>query len=483
MNMVSPTLRADDRAAGELPIAVIGGGPVGLAAAAHLIERNIPVRVYEAGETVGSSVRDWGHVRTFSPWRYNLDAAARKLLDASQWQEPPLDAAPSGGEIYEHYLKPLAATPEMAAVVETGARVKAVSRQGMDKVTSRGRGERPFQLAIDTGNGSTRRDLARAVIDASGTWIHQNPLGGNGLPADGEAEHADRIAYGIPDVLGRDRALYAGRKVLVVGAGHSAANALLDLARLAVLEPAMEILWAVRGTNLARVFSGGDADQLPGRGELGADVKALVDAERVTLVTGFSATAVRNAQGKLMVEGNTAGGQKRLGPFDRIVVATGQRPDLSLTRELRLELDPWLESTRALGPLIDPNEHSCGSVPPHGHRALSHPEPGFYTVGIKSYGRAPTFLLLTGYEQVRSVVAAIAGDTEAADRVHLFLPETGVCSTPVGSDGCCGGPVADDIAACCLADAAAKTAGEDGCGCASASTAPATEKGCCGAVA
>ena len=124
---------------------------------------------------------------------------------------------------------------------------------------------------------------------------------------------------------------------------------------------------------------------------------------------------------------------RTLGPVDRIIVATGQRPDLSLTRELRLDLDPWIESAKALGPMIDPNLHSCGSVPPHGHRELSHPEPGFYTVGVKSYGRAPTFLMVTGYEQVRSVSAAIAGDMEAADDVRLVLPETGVCSTQVNA--------------------------------------------------
>ena len=98
-----------------------------------------------------------------------------------------------------------------------------------------------------------------------------------------------------------------------------------------------------------------------------------------------------------------------------------------MTRELRLELDPWLESVKALGPLIDPNLHSCGSVSPHGYRELGHPEPGFYTIGVKSYGRAPTFLLLTGYEQARSVAAAIAGDLAAAEDVQLVLPETGVC--------------------------------------------------------
>jgi hypothetical protein len=236
-----------------------------------------------------------------------------------------------------------------------------------------------------------------------------------------------------------------------------------------------------------RVYGGGSADQLPARGELGSNLKALVARGFITLVPGFSATAVRKVGDQVMVVSETGAGLRELGPFDRIVVATGQRPDLTLTRELRLDLDPWLESTKALGPLIDPNLHSCGSVPPHGHRELAHPEPGFYTVGIKSYGRAPTFLMLTGYEQVRSVVAAIAGDMQAADDVRLVLPETGVCSTNLHPDGaaassgccgssapakaaassaCCGGPAPVEMDACCHADAVAKATAGQGCGCA-----------------
>jgi len=461
----------------ELPVAVIGGGPVGLAAAAHLIDRQIPVKLYEAGGTVGASVRDWGHVRTFSPWRYNIDSAARKLLEASQWREPDLEVMPSGAEIYEHYLRPLAATPEMAAIIETSARVSAVTRHGMDKVTSRGRDTQPFALSVTTPSGHHRRDLARAVLDASGTWTNPNPLGGNGLPVEGESKYAQHIAYGIPDVLGRERRAYAGRRVLVVGAGHSAANALLDLARLAKEEPGTEVSWAVRG-KLERVYGGGDADQLPARAELGATVKAIVGSGVVRLIQGFSTTAVYDGTGDLRLAGDTPAGLADVGPFDRIIVATGQRPDLSLTRELRLELDPWLESVRALGPLIDPNEHSCGSVPPHGHRELSHPEPGFYTVGIKSYGRAPTFLLLTGYEQVRSVAAAIAGDMVAADAVKLVLPETGVCNVPEDI-GCCGGPAPDDAGACCADDAEAKAAGEPGCGCTIGAPSSVEQASCC----
>ena len=456
----------------SLPVAVIGGGPVGLAAAAHLLSRGLPVKVYEAGPAVGSNLRDWGHVRVFTPWRYCVDQASTALLRRRGWRMPDADGYPTGAELVSAYLEPLAATPELAAVIETGARVAAISRQGVDKVVSHGRGGRPFVLAVSLREGS-RRDLARAIIDASGTWTTPNPLGASGLPAVGEAEFRGRIAYGIPNILERNRDVYGGRRTLVVGSGHSAANALLELARLAEIDPQTSFLWATRSADLARIYSGGDADQLPARGELGADVRALVESGRVALVNGFAIVALREEGEAIIVVGETAEGQRRLGPVDRIIAATGQRPDLSLTRELRLDLDPWLESVKALGPLIDPNLHSCGSVPPHGHRELAHPEPGFYTVGVKSYGRAPTFLLLTGYEQVRSVAAALAGDLAAADDVRLVLPETGVCSTrPAAAEkedaGCCGGPAVDRSDACCVADAVAKDVGKAGCGCGAA---------------
>jgi thioredoxin reductase len=409
------------------PVAVIGAGPVGLAAAAHLIARNIPVKVYEAGDTVAANVRDWAHVRLFSPWSLSADHAAKALLKQHGWQEPHNDTMPTGGDLYDAYLRPLADTPEMRAVIETKATVKAISRQGIGKVVTRGREDRPFSLLVQ--NGVLRVDQARAIIDASGTWQNQNPMGASGFPAIGEAAAADFIAYGIPDVLGADRTVYAGKRVLVVGGGHSAANVLLDLGRLAETNSLMELTWALRGENLARVFGGGVADRLPARGKLGSDLKALSDNNRLRLVTGFAADRVSIANGAVTVAGWTGTQAVTLGPFDRIVVATGQRPDLDMTRELRLDLDPWLESPKTLGPAIDPNLHSCGSVPPHGYRELSHPEPGYFAVGVKSYGRAPTFLMATGYEQVRSVTAYIAGDLAAANAVQLVLPETGVCST------------------------------------------------------
>lgn len=451
----------------ELPIAVIGAGPMGLASAAHLIAHGLPVKLYEAGAQVGANIRQWGHVRVFTPWRYCVDDTTSHLLKRHGWKMPDADIFPTGAEIVDGFVEPLAAVPELASKIETRARVVSISRWGADKVVSKERAERPFMLVVETERG-LRRDKARAVIDASGTWATPNPLGAGGVAAEGESEHASQIAYGIPDILGRDRPSYENRTTLIVGSGHSAANSLLDLVRLRKEAPDTGFVWATRSSDLIRIYGGGDADQLPARGELGANVRELVESGEVDLITGFGIHSVHGLSGQLIVKGYSADGIRKIGPVDRIIAATGQRPDLSLTRELRLDLDPWLESARTLGPLIDPNEHSCGTVPPHGYRELSHPEPGFFTVGIKSYGRAPTFLLLTGYEQVRSVVAAIAGDNKAADNVELVLPETGVCSGPssdLDSRGCCGGPAPAGVDACCVLDAKAKDAGKTGCGC------------------
>jgi thioredoxin reductase len=464
----------------ELPVAVIGAGPVGLAAAAHLVTRGVPVKVYEAGESVAAHVRSWGHVRLFSPWGYTTDSASTAILRDHGWQEPPRDVLPTGGDLYAAYLQPLAQTPELEAVIETGARVRAVSRAGIDKVVSRNRADHPFGLAIE-GAGGLRIDLARAVIDASGTWTSPNPLGASGMPAPGEAEHADRIAYGIPDVLGGERPHYLGRRVLVIGGGHSAANALLDLARLAEADARGHLVWALRATNFTRIF-GSANDKLPARGKLGHDLKQLVESGRLRVVTGFHAGSVEACDGGLLVTGSST----TIGPVDRVIVATGLRPDLAMTRELRLDLDPWLESPRALGPMIDPNLHSCGTVPPHGYKALAHPEPGYFAVGIKSYGRAPTFLMATGYEQVRSVAAHLAGDEAAANDVRLVLPETGVCTTDIPgleleTKSCCGGPPPAASDACCMDDANAKAAGQSGCGCGTEQRAEPAKAECCAA--
>lgn len=422
-------------ASAGLPVVVIGGGPVGLAAAANLLERGLEPLVLEAGDRVGSAISEWGHVPLFSPWAYTVDAASRRLLNRTAWREPDPKALPTGRDLVEEYLVPLAATAELAGRIRTGTRVVAVTRQGVDKTRTLGRDGRPYLVRVLTAEGVS--DIAAAaVIDASGTWGRPNPLGAAGLPAAGEAAAAPWLAGPLPDVLGRDRARFAGRRVLVVGMGHSAANTLLALVRLQRQEPETRIGWVVRAASPTRLYGGGKADQLPARGALGGGVREAVQSGAVTLLTGTTITALRPAgDGSLRVEVTRADGGS--GPavdvvdVDVVVGAVGFRPDLDMLREVRLDLDPALEAPAGLAPLIDPNFHSCGTVPPHGAALLAHPDEGFYLVGMKSYGRAPTFLLATGYEQVRSIAAALAGDQEAADRVELALPETGACNAKV----------------------------------------------------
>ncbi len=411
---------------GEPPVVVIGAGPVGLAAAAHLHEQGLAFLVLEAGNTVGASVRQWGHVALFSPWRYNIDAAARRLLDAAGWGAPDDEGLPTGAQLVEEYLQPLAKLPAIAPHLRFDASVVAISRVGVDRVRTAGRADLPFVVRLADGTEFT----ASAIIDASGTWRSPNPLGVNGLPAHGEAEAAGLVEHALPDVHGTDRDAHAGRHTIVVGSGHSAANTLLDLARLAETTPGTRITWAVRGGSAQRAFGGEDADELPARGALGSGLRALVDTGKVTLVQGFGVHTVRRTGDGIEL----VAADGRTLTADRVVAATGFRPDHSMATELRLDLDPILGCTRTLADVIDPNEHSCGTVPPHGYKELGHPEPNYYAVGMKSYGRAPTFLMATGYEQVRSIAAALVGDFDAADDVQLNLPETGVCSSELGAE-------------------------------------------------
>jgi thioredoxin reductase len=418
------------------PVVVIGAGPVGLAAAAHLAERGLDFAVLESGPGVAAAIEEWRHVKLFSPWRYDLDSAARRLLEQTGWEEPDLGKLPTGGDLIESYLAPLAKTPQLNDRIRFNAEVVAVTRVGFDRIRTAGREQAPFLIRLADGS----EVLASAVIDAAGTWRRPNVLGGSGIPARGEAEVADGISGALPDVLGRDRERFAGRRTAVVGAGHSAATTLLDLGTLAKEVPGTEIVWVVRGTDQARTYGGGDADELPARGALGSRLQKLVQSGQVELVSSFRIESMARSTGGRV---ELAAGERRV-VADTVVSSTGFRPDHDMVGELRLDLDPILGSTRALAPLIDPNKHSCGTVPPHGVDELAHPEPGYYAVGAKSYGRAPTFLLATGYEQVRSVVAALAGDWEAARDVQLDLPETGVCSSNLAYGG-----TADEAGGCC----------------------------------
>ena len=421
----------------SLPVAVIGAGPVGLAAASHLTKRNIPFLLFEAGDSVASNILEWQHVKVFSPWRYNIDKAARELLELSGWNAPPDEVLPTGKEIYEVYLKPLSNLHSIKPFVHMQSKVLSVGRKNMDKMKSWGREEWPFVLQVHHKNEGVRFYEAQAIIDASGTWNNPNPIGSGGVFAVGEIEHRNRIVYGIPDVLGVFRSRYANKSVAVVGGGHSAINTILELNHLKDEFPETTINWILRKKNIRNVYGGQEKDALEARGVLGIKIEQLINDDRVNVFTPFQIQEIRQHEGQLALIGYQNDHLFALPGIDEIIGNTGSRPDFSFLREVRLSVDSSLESSTAIAELIDPNIHSCGTVRPHGEKELRHDDEGFYIVGSKSYGRAPTFLMATGYEQVRSVVAAIDGDLEAARKVELDLPETGVCSSDA-EVACCG---------------------------------------------
>ena len=421
----------------DQPLVIVGAGPVGLAAAAHAVERGLPVTVLEAGPTVGAAVLEWGHVRLFSPWSELVDDAAARLLEATGWVRPAGEAAPTGREWVEAYLRPLAeALLDRGAVLRVGSEVVGLARRGRDRLVAQAREEVPFAVHVRTADGGEEVLTAAAVVDASGTWGDPAPAGADGWPAPGE-RGAD-VAYRVPDLADLQvRERYAGRHVAVVGSGASAHQAVVELAALAEEASGTRVTWLLRRHDADGVFGGEEADELPGRGALGSRARAAASSAYVEVVTGFRTAALEQDGARTTLVAQDG----RRVVVDRVVAVTGFRPDHTWLAQVHLDLDGELSAPRDLAPEIHPAFHSCGTVSPHGAALLRQPEGGLYLVGMKSYGRAPSFLALTGYEQVRSVVAEVAGDHEAASRVDLVLPETGVCGVGAAYDGepsgCC----------------------------------------------
>jgi len=401
-------------------LAVIGAGPIGLEAAVRGLDAGFDVHVFERG-VVASHQIAWGHVRLFTPWRMNLGPAGRARLAAAGWTAPDPEAFSTGRELAEGYLEPLAKLPELAPRIHTHAQVVHVSRGGLLKKDSPGgtvlgRRDHPFRLLVRDAGGRENFLQAFAVIDASGVYGQPNWAGDGGIPARNEVYLAPQMSYHVDDVLDLRRERYAGRRTLVIGGGDSAATVVADLVQLAGETPGTSVAWATRKQAEALYPVSVDETTLPG-------LRALMDRARAITrggdpavthiggvrVDGFEFNSATHRYRVALTDGEAT----RVEEVDQVIALTGYGPDNALYRELQVH-----ECYASRGPMklaaALSGSTGCTTTPAFGADVLANPEPDFYILGHKSYGRTPHFLMETGYQQVAEVIAKLAADRPVA---------------------------------------------------------------------
>jgi cation diffusion facilitator CzcD-associated flavoprotein CzcO len=302
----------------NLPIAIIGGGPVGLAAASHLTKNKLPFILFEAGNTVGQNISSWSHVRVFSPWKYMVDKAAKELLEATNWTMPDEKGLPTGKELVDDYFKPLANLPEIQPHIHLESKVISIGRKGLDKMKTSGRDKKPFLIKVEE-QGEVNYYEAKAVIDATGTWNQPNPIGSGGIYAEGELEVASQIFYGIPNVKKEHLERYKNKNVLVVGSGHSAINALLDLADVQKEYPQTQLNWILRKDNMDKVYGGKQDDALEARGALGIRIEQLVHSGKLNVFTPFHILKLVKKSNGIQVIGDLNGEIETINQIEEII--------------------------------------------------------------------------------------------------------------------------------------------------------------------
>ncbi len=398
-------------------LAIIGAGPTGLEAAAAALDSGFDVHVFERGE-VGAHPMAWGHVRMFTPWRMNLGAAALSHLREAGWSPPDPESFPTGLEYAEQYLQPLARLPELKDRVHTHAQVVHVSRRGLVKGDAIARPERrelPFRLLVRDPGGRESFLHAFSLIDASGVYGQPSWAGSGGIPARGELYLAPQLSYHLDDVLDLRRERYAGKRTLVIGAGTSAATVVSDLIRLAEQSPGTRVVWATRKPAESLYPPIAD-DPLPERRALYERARSVVRGANAVVthvggaeVEGFEFnSATHRYRVTLMI-----GEQPRVEEVDQVIVCTGFGPDNSIYRELQVhECYASRAPMKLAAALLGAGAGDCLTTPVFGADVLANPEPDFYILGHKSYGRNPNFLLETGFKQVADVVAKLAKEQQ-----------------------------------------------------------------------
>jgi hypothetical protein len=389
-------------------IAILGAGPVGLEAALAAAEAGHPFTIYEAAPEVGGNVRAWGHVRLFTPWDLNVSPRMRRHLpDAPSGSE-----CPTGAELAERLLKPLAALPEIAPNLRLGTRVLSVGREGLlkhEEIANEARASRPFRLLLSdslSDDGREWTETADVVIDATGTYANPNRLGDAGIPAPGERALDNEIRRQIPDFR-KEAEDWAGRTVLLAGAGHSAQTAVRDLAALAQDAPGTRVIWLLRSPEPD--WGSPEGDPLPERARLAADARALASgaSPAVEVRKGYAIEELSRPNGKIEAVLRNGSGSERVA-VDRVLSLTGFVGDHELYRQLQVH-----ECYATCGPinlsaaLLGAAAGDCLNQTSHGADTLKNPEPGFFILGIKSYGRNNTFLMRVGWDQVSEVFGVI----------------------------------------------------------------------------
>ena len=417
-------------AAEESPrIAILGAGPIGLETALYARYLGYKVQLYERAHTPAANVLRWGHVSLFTPFAMNASPLGIAAIQAQNpsWQRPLATEQLTGSELYQRYWLPLATSDLVAGVLKCDTEVLAIARQGWLKhegVGDPNRGEAPFSLMLRHADGTEATALAEVVIDCSGTYGNHNWMGPGGIPALGEMAAADRIEYGLPDVLGAEKNRYLGVHTLVVGAGYSAATVVTNLAQLS---DDTKVTWITRDENSAPIQRI-DGDRLPARDALARYANALATEDTASVnhrpATTIVALHYRAELGNWEVE--LTGQQPGKFLFDRIIANVGYRPNKQIYRELQVHECYASDGPMQLAAQLlsqAGNSADCLDQISCGPASLCNPEPNFYILGSKSYGRGSNFLLSIGLEQIRDLFTMI-GDRKDLD-LYATMPALG----------------------------------------------------------
>jgi thioredoxin reductase len=398
-------------------IVIIGAGPIGLEAALYASQLGYKVEVFEKGE-IGSNILDWGHVTLFSPWRMNHSSLGVALLKKHkpEWHEPAQEDYLTGKEYVESYLLPLSTLPQLNNKIHTDTRVEFIGRERIFKgelIGDSNRAAYPFRILTVDSKGVESCFSANIVIDASGVYGNHNWLGDGGIPALGEKQGEPYIAYDLEDIYGMDRAKYAGKKTLLVGAGYSAATTICDFQNLIREEPRTSVIWVIRETREEPipVIAG---DTLPNRAKLTEIANALATGVHRQIEfrnnTTIESIQYFENEGKFIVGLKRNGSVEKV-EVDRVIANVGYGPDNSLYRELQVH-----ECFASRGPmklaaaLLGASSTDCLTQTSQGADTLQNPEPNFFIIGNKSYGRNSTFLIRIGLSQIQEVFMLITGD-------------------------------------------------------------------------